>query len=1080
MKKVIPVYDRGDRTKPVCFMDQIICDSSGRYPLFVSLYGSLSALKKIKPTSKNSTKPVAYSGSTTLFYVKKDGYGQNIDRVFELGSIYYKHYKLIKIPNTDLHQLIVYTKSGSEEDINYNNSCYISAYINLPLKPLLDYYRSQKLSNEQIENILYNNSVVIQNTFNEIPEFKKAIFKIINTYSNIPVLEDWMDYLLRPIENDEYIRNRINFENYRSYYSDLDDPNNIICFKMYYYQDELKRRITDGLRNKRISIDGCSAVSDESRKISNVMEYLSSYSSQLINKAQEKFSPIFNPNTDQFNQKEKDYFEFTKYYGNINCFNAQKNVMAAISRSLKINRSAFLVATMGSGKTLMSIGSVYLASKKKNTTNIVMAPGHLVEKWKREIEHLYPLAKAYIITRFDDLYKLDKEIKNKQRRYPIFLVISKDTAKLNYIERPSVIPVKYGENWAFMCPKCGASVISSDTKYERYHNSHFIVRNSIQTFPITEAPFIFANKYINKNDICRLRYYSSTKRYNDEYREEKNRRYYSCGSSLWTATNSKEDSDWIKFTGIGFVHKSMFQDIIDFYENNIIPEKRRKEWTNLYKAVKEAVDLGVKITPLPRRYSIARYIRNKYKGLIDFFIADEVHMYSSNNSAQSNAFGDFVEVAKKTLTLTGTLLNGYANGIYYILYKMYPKSFNKYKYKYESVSSFVKDFGVYQEIEHWHASNGIRSYKEKTIRKTLPGVSPELFTKFLMDKAIFLDLDDMSTNLPKYTETPIGIELDDISKNNYRKFSDELKTLFNNSDENKPYSNMELAFQSAQKLAIYPDQPFDITPIFDRTGKPLLEFTDSILLEKDKENFISNKDIKVLELVDKHLDKGENVLIYVNYVNKTECTERLEKMFARANIKSCTLTANIAAKDREEWIDKKVKDGYRVMICNPSLVETGLDLLSFTTIIFYQVGFNLFTMRQASRRSLRLNQPNNVNVYFLYYENTTQETVLSLMANKLQAAMAIEGKFSEEGLNAMSNGDNLLNQIAESLISDIQHKVDSGQFSTGIKAEEDDGSRFKMVYMLDDKIKKDDYSLFKSKGKTKKINYNQIKTLLAS
>ena len=203
-------------------------------------------------------------------------------------------------------------------------------------------------------------------------------------------------------------------------------------------------------------------------------------------------------------------------------------------------------------------------------------------------------------------------------------------------------------------------------------------------------------------------------------------------------------------------------------------------------------------------------------------------------------------------------------------------------------------------------------------------------------------------------------------------------------------------------------------------------------------------------------------------------------MFARANIKSCTLTANIAAKDREEWIDKKVKDGYRVMICNPSLVETGLDLLSFTTIIFYQVGFNLFTMRQASRRSLRLNQPNNVNVYFLYYENTTQETVLSLMANKLQAAMAIEGKFSEEGLNAMSNGDNLLNQIAESLISDIQHKVDSGQFSTGIKAEEDDGSRFKMVYMLDDKIKKDDYSLFKSKGKTKKINYNQIKTLLAS
>ena len=34
------------------------------------------------------------------------------------------------------------------------------------------------------------------------------------------------------------------------------------------------------------------------------------------------------------------------------------------------------------------------------------------------------------------------------------------------------------------------------------------------------------------------------------------------------------------------------------------------------------------------------------------------------------------------------------------------------------------------------------------------------------------------------------------------------------------------------------------------------------------------------------------------------------------------------------------------------------------------------------------------------------------MATKLQASMAIEGKFSEEGLNAMSNNEDLLTQIA--------------------------------------------------------------------
>jgi SNF2 family DNA or RNA helicase len=231
------------------------------------------------------------------------------------------------------------------------------------------------------------------------------------------------------------------------------------------------------------------------------------------------------------------------------------------------------------------------------------------------------------------------------------------------------------------------------------------------------------------------------------------------------------------------------------------------------------------------------------------------------------------------------------------------------------------------------------------------------------------------------------------------------------------------------------------------------------------------KDQKVLDIVQEKLEKGENVLIYVNYVNKTECVERLERILKEFNIKTCVLDASISASRREEWIDKKVKEGYRVLICNPTLVETGLDLLAFTNIIFYQVGYNLFTMRQASRRSLRLNQPNDVNVYFLYYAGTTQEAVLSLMANKLQASMAIEGKFTEEGLNAMSNNDSILTQIAESLVQNIEHKVEIGTFSSGIgRPEDDDGSRFKLIDMIMNKKKKElVYSFVKSCNKKKVV-----------
>ena len=50
------------------------------------------------------------------------------------------------------------------------------------------------------------------------------------------------------------------------------------------------------------------------------------------------------------------------------------------------------------------------------------------------------------------------------------------------------------------------------------------------------------------------------------------------------------------------------------------------------------------------------------------------------------------------------------------------------------------------------------------------------------------------------------------------------------------------------------------------------------------------------------------------------------------------------------------------------------------------------------------------------------------MASKLQAAMAIEGKFSEEGLNAMSNNEDLLTQIAASVTEGMKDTVDAKVF----------------------------------------------------
>jgi superfamily II DNA/RNA helicase len=189
-----------------------------------------------------------------------------------------------------------------------------------------------------------------------------------------------------------------------------------------------------------------------------------------------------------------------------------------------------------------------------------------------------------------------------------------------------------------------------------------------------------------------------------------------------------------------------------------------------------------------------------------------------------------------------------------------------------------------------------------------------------------------------------------------------------------------------------------------------------------------NKEERLLSLVQERLEAGEKVLIYYSFINKTDTGNSLLNMLEENGITAFEMKSNIAPDKREEWVEKHLEKGMEVMICNPSLVETGLDLLEFTSIIFYQMGYNLFTMRQASRRSWRLSQSKDVKVYFMYYQNSIQEQAISLMATKLQAAMAIEGKFSEEGLRAMSNNEDLLTQIANNVVEGIKDTVNEDIF----------------------------------------------------
>ena len=166
------------------------------------------------------------------------------------------------------------------------------------------------------------------------------------------------------------------------------------------------------------------------------------------------------------------------------------------------------------------------------------------------------------------------------------------------------------------------------------------------------------------------------------------------------------------------------------------------------------------------------------------------------------------------------------------------------------------------------------------------------------------------------------------------------------------------------------------------------------------------------------------MLIYTSWT-RTDSQQKLLKLLTGEGYRTEILPPTVSPGKREAWVEKRVRSGLQVLITNPKCVETGLDLNDFTTLIFYSMGYNLFTLRQASRRSWRINQTApRVEVYLLYYKDTMQAKAMKLMASKLAVAGIIEGGFSEEGLAAMSDVRDLTSQMAKELALGIKDNVE--------------------------------------------------------
>ena len=164
-------------------------------------------------------------------------------------------------------------------------------------------------------------------------------------------------------------------------------------------------------------------------------------------------------------------------------------------------------------------------------------------------------------------------------------------------------------------------------------------------------------------------------------------------------------------------------------------------------------------------------------------------------------------------------------------------------------------------------------------------------------------------------------------------------------------------------LLCYPDRPFQNEPI-------IYPGTDRIIAQPAAlpENRIYGKEQHLLNIVRQELSQGRRCFVYCVYTNTRDITARLKDILTRNGIRAEILRSQVKPELREEWLREKVEQDVQVIIGNPILVQTGLDLLDFPTIIFYQTGYSIFTLRQASRRSWRIGQDKPVRIHYLHYQ----------------------------------------------------------------------------------------------------------------
>ena len=706
-------------------------------------------------------------------------------------------------------------------------------------------------------------------------------------------------------------------------------------------------------------------------------------------------------------------------------FPAQREVVQAVCRLLvKANQpSAVINAEMGTGKTIMAIAAAWLLHHAGYPRALVVCPPHLVYKWRREIKQTVPDARVWVLNGPDTLKKL----------LQLRLVIGKPSVPEFFVM--GRVRMRMGFNWqpAFVTRRMACNGAGDDAEH-----------GGAMAMQVAACPDCFTPITVPDTDGALRRVSADEAKAKLDTRQQ---RCPHCEGALWSlvrpgaAPKSRRDLLREAITQIPTIGTKTADRLLNTFGEAMLGdmlEDNVHEFINLMDGQGDLFFSDRQARRMERAMAhmefsfgqggyqptefIKRYLPRGYFGLL---IGDEGHEFKNDGSAQGQAFGVLASQCRKALLLTGTLMGGYADDLFFLLFRLNPAAMVQDGFGYQRGSlgtaswAFMRAHGVVKDIykqssrydddERSHRTAKGHSVTHREAKA--PGFGPVGVMRYVLPMSAFLKLKDIGGNvLPAYQEFFTGVAMEAEQQRHYLQLANALKSELKQALRVGDQSLLGVVLNA---LLAWPDCCFRAETVMHPHRRTLLASAPALFGEATA----MPKELKLIELCRQAKRAGRRTLVYSVYSGTRDTMTRLKALLDAEGFKVAVLRATVEAAKREDWLLEQVDRNVNVVITNPELVKTGLDMLEFPTIVFMQSGYNVYTLQQASRRSWRIGQTLPVDVHFLGYDGCAQMECLALMARKIAVSQSTSGDMPDSGLEVLNqSGDSVEVALAKQLL----------------------------------------------------------------